>query len=340
MRYFIGLDVHWRHTNVCILKADGTVFRQLRLQGDWEQIPRLLAELEGPLAVCFEASCGYGYLYELLSRVAARVVVAHPGQLRLIFRSKRKHDRVDARKLAQLLLVDFVPSVYVPQRCVRAWRQTIEFRQALVAKRTRVKNALRSLLRSVGVRAPVRPGLWSRAGQRWLRGIEFSEPLQALQRDLLCQELDHLTQQLARVESQLEIFSKDHPSIFLLRTIPGIGLRTAEALVAYIDDPRRFRRNKSIGCYFGLVPSQDQSGERNRLGHITGEGPASVRRLLSEAAWQGIRRSPTIAAYFHRVRGDDPDRKKIALVATAHYLARVTLAMLRTGELWREGRAA
>jgi transposase len=267
-------------------------------------------------------------------------LVAHPGQLRLIFRSKRKHDRIDARKLAQLLLVNIVPPVYVPQRQVRAWRQMIEYRQALIAKRTRVKNSLRSLLRSVGVRAPARPGLWSQLGQRWLRGVEFSEALYALRRDLLCEELDHLSQQLARVERQLEVFSHDNASIVLLRTIPGIGLRTAEALVAYIDDPQRFRRSKSIGCYFGLVPSQDQSGSHNRLGHITSEGPASVRRLLAEAAWQSIRRSPTIAAYYERIRHDDPDRKKIALVATAHYLARVTLAMLRTGELWREREVA
>ena len=72
------------------------------------------AGLKPPFAVCFEASAGYGYLFERLQRVARRVVVAHPGHLRLIFRSKRKNDRVDAEKLAKLLFLDEVPGVYVP----------------------------------------------------------------------------------------------------------------------------------------------------------------------------------------------------------------------------------
>ena len=120
-----------------------------------------------------------------------------------------------------------------------------------------------------------------------------------------------------------------------VRVIPGVGPRTAEAVVAYIDDASRFRRSKQVGSYFGLVPCQDQSANTNRLGHITREGPATVRKLLTEAGWQGIRHSPRIRGYFERVRGDDPKRRKIALVATAHYLIRVMHAMLRTGEVWR-----
>ena len=144
------------------------------------------------------------------------------------------------------------------------------------------------------------------------------------------------SQQIQRVERQLEEFSRSNPAVHLLLSIPGVGLRTAEAVVAYLDDPKRFRRNKSVGSYFGLVPSQDQSGSCNRLGHITREGPATVRRLLAEAAWQGVRRSPTIRGYFQRIQQGAKDRRKIALVATAHYLARVMLAMLRRGEAWKE----
>ena len=117
-------------------------------------------------------------------------------------------------------------------------------------------------------------------------------------------------------------------------------VRTAEAVAAFVDDSHRFRDAKAVGRYFGLVPSQDQSGDRNRLGHITREGPAVVRQLLAEATWQAIRRSPTIRAYFERVRRDDPQRKKIALVATAHYLVRVMWALLKRGTVWEEGRAA
>jgi transposase len=99
---------------------------------------------------------------------------------------------------------------------------------------------------------------------------------------------------------------------------------------------RRFARVKQVGCYFGLVPCQDASAGRERLGHITGDGPPTVRKLLCESAWQCVRRSPAMKAYFEQVTRGDAGRRKIALVATAHKLARVMAAMLRGGEAWRE----
>jgi transposase len=99
---------------------------------------------------------------------------------------------------------------------------------------------------------------------------------------------------------------------------------------------RRFTNPKSIGSYFGLVPCQDQSGGTNRLGHIIRQGPAVVRQLLVEAAWQAVQRSQTVRVYFDRIRKNQKDRSKIALIATAHYLLRVMLAMLKSGEVWRE----
>jgi hypothetical protein len=119
-------------------------------------------------------------------------------------------------------------------------------------------------------------------------------------------------------------------------TIPGVGIRTPEAVIAYIDDVRRFGSLRKVSAYFGLVPCQDQSSDTNHLGHITKEGPAVVRCLVAEAAWQAARRSPTVKAYFQRIMKGDPDRRKIALVATMHYLVRVMTAMLRSGKLWRE----
>ena len=124
---------------------------------------KVLSELDRvkkPFAVCFEATTGCGYLHARLSRMAKRVVVAHPGQLRLIFRSKRKNDRVDALKLAKLLFLGEVPPVYVPSASVRAWRGMIEFRTRLVGERTRVKNRIRALLRTPGIVAP--RSLWTK----------------------------------------------------------------------------------------------------------------------------------------------------------------------------------
>jgi transposase len=186
----------------------------------------------------------------------------------------------------------------------------------VVAKRTRAKNAARALLRGAGVTPPRKPGLWTKAGLRWLRDLQLPTASQRLRRDLLLEEIDALTRQVRRIEEELDRQARKTPAVALLRTIPGVGGRTAEAVAAFVDDPYRFRSAKAVGRYFSLVPCQDQSGDRNRLGHITREGPPVVRQLLAEAAWQAIRRLPTVRAFFERTHRDDPQRQKVALVAT------------------------
>jgi transposase len=292
-----------------------------------------VAKIPRPFAICYEASCGYGYVHDQLSRRADRVVVAHPGQLRLIFRSKKKHDRIDAGKLAKLLYLEEVPAVHVPGIDVRAWRGLIEYRHKLLSRRGAVKNQIRALLRGLGITAP--KGLWTGKGLTWLRAQVLDDP-DSLRREIMVDDLQQLQEMIKRVEKELARIAAKHPGITLLRTIPGVGIRTAEAVLAYVDDIKRFCRTKQVGSYFGLVPCQDSSAERNRLGHITRDGPATVRGLLCEAAWQGVLRSPTIRAFHQRIMRNDPERKKIALVATAHYLLRVMTAMLRNGEAWRE----
>lgn len=230
--YYVGLDIHQRSTSVEILDCNGKLVKRGEWKLPWPQLAdQLEKDAPAPFAVCFEASCGYGFLFEEFSKVAQMVKAAHPGSLRLIYKSKRKNKRV---------------------------------------------------------------------------------------------------------ELQLKKMSDPRPGAALLMTIPGIGPRTAEALVAYIDNANRFSSVRKAGSYFGWDPCQDASADKNRLGHITRDGPPTVRKLLVEAAWQSVRRSPTIKAFYDRVTHNDPDRKKIAIVATAHYLTRVAVSMLKSGQAWRE----
>ena len=334
----IGLDAHQRLYVICVLDEYGKLLRQWRIRGSWRKLLEELTSVSAPFAVCLEASCGSAHLADQLRKVADRVVVAHPGQLRLIFKSKRKNDRVDARKLATLLFLDQVPVVHVPDVDVRAWRQLIEFRHSLIRRRTQSKNGLRSLLRGHGIESPPGHRLWTAKGRAWAAALQLPTLPAQVQRDMLLDEVVQCNGRISRVERELARIAADSPAVTVLMTIPGVGVRTAEAVAAYIDNPHRFRDSKTIGSYFGLVPCQDESAGKARFGHITQEGPRTVRKLLAEASWQGIRRSASIRAYYERVRRGDAKRTKIALIGTAHYLARVMLALLRTGEAWREHR--
>jgi transposase len=331
------LDVHFGKSQMCVLDAHGKVLREQMVSGPWSEVAAHLGRLKGPFQVCYEASIGYGHIHELIKKLpqSQRIVVAHPGQVRLIFKAKKKNDRVDAKKLATLLYLDQVPQVHVPGQEVRSWRAMIEWRQKLLMRRVMAKNQIRSLLKSCGIVPLKGKKLWSRAGMKWFKEQTWPTAFEALRRDMLIEDLKDLDLRMKRVEEALEQIAARHPGMSLLMTIPGVGVRTAETFLAYVDDPQRFGRVGSVGVYFGLVPCQDASAAKNRLGHITKEGPPTARKLLVEAAWQGIMRSPRIKQHFEQISQGKPDRRKIALVATARWLSTVMLSMLKSGECWR-----
>src|ERR1700739_2232981 len=169
---YVGLDIHTKHIALCVLSETGQIVQRARLRGI-EEMLRLLKELPDRFEVCYEASCGYGHYHDLLQPLAARVLVAHPGQLRLIFRSRDKNDRKDAERLAKLLYLGEAPAVHVPSLDVRTWRELVTCRGRGVAQRTRAKNSLRTLLRCAGVVPPGRPALWTKEGLEWLRRLEL-----------------------------------------------------------------------------------------------------------------------------------------------------------------------
>jgi transposase len=331
----IGLDVHQSRTSVCVLDAKGNRLREHEVKGGYEAVAGALAKLPEPFQVCFEASTGYGALYERLVPIARKVQVAHPGRLGLIFQSKKKHNKADAQKLAVLMHLGQVPQVYVPSQEVRSWRGLVEHRKGLVDKRVSIKNQIRALLRQHGFKGLPGERQWTQKGIAWLQEIRWPTTIEPLRLELLLEQLAELDHKIHRITDALDDIAGQHPGVKLLMTIPGIGPRTAEAFMAYVDDPHRFRSG-TIGAYFGLVPREDSTGDHRRLGHITREGPSSVRKFLTEAGWRAISQSPAIKQTYERFLRGDKSRRKLALVALAHWLCRVMLAMLKTGEVFRE----
>ncbi len=331
--YYVGLDVHLRLTTVCILDSNGKIVKEHSVHGHSAEVCQFLSQqVQGTFDVVFEASDGYGLWHERLSRMARRVIVAHPNHLRAIWNTKRKTDRIDAQKLAKLLMLNMVPAVHVPSIQVRDWRMLIQHRKSLVQKQTAIKNRLRAILRRSHIKAPKR--LWSKVKRRWLSEQELASVGEALQRDMLLEDLAYVESQVERVEAELNRRADAHPGVGLLKTIPRVGNRTAEAVVAWVDDVSRFARSKQLGAYFGFAVSEDSSGGKQRLGHITREGPGIVRQLLVEAVWRLRRFDPVVRRWVERMMHGQEQRKHIAVVAAAHKLARCMFAMLRTGEVW------
>jgi transposase len=332
----IGIDTHARVHAVCVLGESGKREQEFTVKGDAaELVRRLCSRVEGPFQVCYEASLTYGLLHEALAPVAARVVVAHPARLRAIACARQKNDRLDAARLARYLLLEEVPAIHVPSRDVREWRGLIEHRTGLVEDRAANKASLRALLRANGIQPPRGFGLWTRAGVAWLKGAGFGSPLSAARRDHTLRQIESLTGSIRACEELLDAIAARDPRTALLRTIRGVGPRTAEAMVAWVDRPERFARTRRAASYFGLVPALDESAAVKRYGRITKEGPATARKLLVEASWRVVALEPSFRAHFERIKAGRQDRAGKAIVAVARRLVMVMIAMLKSGEAYR-----
>lgn len=145
----------------------------------------------------------------------------------------------------------------------------------------------------------------------------------------------HLLAQLADCEAALDRLAAAGPATQRLRTIPGVGTRTAEAVAAHLGDPQRFASGKQVSAFAGLVPRQYQSGESDRRGRITRRGPSVLRKLLVECAWAALRYNRWAKATYQRLTRGGVTRKKPAIVALARKLLVRCWAMLRDGTDWR-----
>jgi transposase len=152
----------------------------------------------------------------------------------------------------------------------------------------------------------------------------------------LLDEFDLLQTQLKRVTRYLDGYLAKQSGGKLLMSVPGVGPRTTEAVLAYTDDVNRFDNYKQYCAYFGLTPKLDESGSCRRLGHISKQGPSVVRWLTCESSWIVIRKSKGMRAFYERVMCGQAGRKKIAIVAVARKMLSIMRAMLINGEMFNE----
>jgi transposase len=164
-----------------------------------------------------------------------------------------------------------------------------------------------------------------------------------LWRGELHEELNALQQskeRIVRIEQKLDELNQADDRVQQLQTIPGVGPRTAEALVAVIDNPHRFRRANQLGSYLGLVPRQFESGQMSRQGRITKQGNALLRTLLVEASWVALRYNARLRSVYQRLTAGNKRRRKIAIVAVARRMLVIAWAMMRDGTAWQESKVS
>ena len=277
------------------------------------------------MRVGMEAS-GHGRWFErLLGELQIELWIGDAAEIRTKRVRKQKTDRQDAQLILKLMLKDDFPKIWVPSWENRDLRQLLWHRHRMVQARTRIMNQLQAVALNEGLRCKKR--LWRTERPR-LESFQLAPWASRRRRDLL-ELLDRLNPTIAELSQAVEQEVEKCPEAQRLATHPGVGPLTALAFVLIIGEAERFQCGKQVASYLGLVPMEDSSGNRRRLGHITKQGSSILRFLLVEAAQVTVRSLPEWRSrYFHLMmrRG-----RKIAKVAMARRLAVCLYWMMRQG---------
>jgi transposase len=336
----LALDLGKNKSVVCALDTttNGHAFETIRTQP--QEMHDLIVERR-PDRVVIEIGPQAGWVHDLMVALDVAVQVANPNHDAWRWRNvKSKTDRMDALKLAQLSSMNQLPTVHVPTRSMRQWRHLISYRHKLVRRRTAIKNHLRGIVTREGESSLMRTSKWTNTLVKWLESL--ARPMEEVEGDevwrgVLGLELEALADvclRIQQVEDKLDALAAVDPRVGLVRSIPGVGPRLAELVVATIDDPHRFQNGKQVGAYAGLTPRQYQSGTMDRKGRISGQGNALLRALLVEVSWLGLRYNAHVREVYERVRQGSESRKKVAIIAVARRLLIWCWAMLRDHRRW------
>lgn len=282
--YYIGLDIHKKTISYCIKIEDGTKVKQGEILADRSSLRQWLLELPGPWKGAMEATMFTGWVYDFLRPHAIELKVAHPEMLKAITAAKKKNDRADSEKIADLLRVNLLPECYMASEEIRELRRILRYRNMIVRTAVKMKNKISGLLMEVGATYNKK----RLHGKKYFNELlERVEDVPASVNDLLLLSRSGL-EMFHGVQKKLLDTLRDNDLIRerveRLMTIPGIGEVTALTWVLEIGDAGRFRSAKQAVSYCGLCSAQKESGGKEQRGPISKKRNKHLQTVLIEAA--------------------------------------------------------
>jgi len=308
--FFVGMDVHKDSIHFAVLtEASPSPVLQVRKPSTHKAVDEILDKLhgQGTVFACYEAGpCGYG-LARYIESKGIQCQVFAPSKIPRKPGERRKTDRRDSLKLAQLLRYGAGTPVHILSEQDEAVRELLRYRDQVRRKAGKEKQKIRMFLLRYD-RASCEHKPWTQPYMKWLYGLDMGQSLltDVLRRRLDC--LEYLQVELKELDKQInEIASQERykDEISSLRCLNGVGTLTALALRCEVGDFRRFPTARSFMAFLGLVPSEHSSGNTIRRGSITKTGNSYLRRLLVESSWKFVSREKNSGALCKQREGLD-----------------------------------
>ena len=324
----VGIDLHKRKFDFVMMESSGEVVKQGSRSTEAGSVLEFASSLTLRHQVVLEPLENSYWFIDQLQPYAGSVHLANSGKVRLIAESRLKNDRIDARVLADLLRVGYLPEVFIPDAQIQQWRCLIQHRIRFVRDRTRLKNRILGLLNRQGYRVKASDP-FGKGGRAQIDSFELSAPLRRMV-DANLVTSDLLLSEILVLEKEIKQIVQADPIASNLCTIDGVADFTALAIRAIVGRMDRFRNFKAFAAYTGLIPGYRQSAGRVHRGRITKQGSPTLRWVLLLAAKHAVRHSDYLKRMYHRICYRSS--KENARVAVAHALARIIY------HVWMEAR--
>ena len=334
---YIGMDVHVATTVIAIRNCDGKVLTEAIVETKASTIKDFFRGQRGTLHVTFEEGCQAEWLYDLIRPYAAKVIVCNP---RRIARSDRRSDKIDAKRLAELLRTDALKATYHGEHSTQGLKELVHSYMAIVHDRTRTKTRLKALFRGRGIPCSG-TSLYNKENREdWRRKIDNSARLSRA--DRLWKEIDYLTELAEESEKDLLKEARKHTSIKILRSVPGIGPLRSSIILAITATPYRFPTIKQFWNYCGLAVRSKITGEYELLeGRIrrTKRQPLirglnrNYSRALKEV-FKGAAVNAAMGAWkaHYEARIEEGIKPSLVLLTFARKISSITLSIWKKGE--------
>lgn len=330
--YYVGLDVHKKTIAYCIKTATGETVQHGTVKSERQALRHWQAEIPGPWMGAMEATLFTGWIYDFLKPYAVELKVAHPQMLKAITAAKKKNDRADAEKLADLLRVNLLPECSMMSEELRELRRILRYRNLVVRTGVKMKNKIAGLLQEVGAPYDKRRLHSRRYFGQLLERIEdvpesVKELLQLSRTNL---ELFEAVQRklIRTLRQNVQIRER----VERLMSISGVGEVTALTWVLEIGDPTRFSSSRQAISYCGLCSAQRESAGKEQRGPISKKRNRHLQTVLVEAAKLAPYWNEQLAALREKelARGN----RNRATIAVARKLVEYLLAVDRRGTLF------
>jgi transposase len=314
---FVGLDYHDSVIQVCVLAADGSMLGNGRVENQLGAVVEFVERvLDGRLVtgVALESCCGAANLAEQLRHHGWDTSLAHAGVCSRMKQNPDKTDFGDARLLADLVRVGYLPKVWLPPDSIRDLRRLTRHRQQLVDERRRIKLRIRAILREERLSPPADTGTtWTIPWKKWLQSTTALQGHSRWVMNTHLSNLERVSQQISEVEQRMEESTRDDAVVQKLRAEKGVGLVTAVTMRAEIGSFERFQSGKQLARYCAVTPKNASSGKRQADGGLIQAGNLCLRTMLIETAHRLARYVPKWKAMKDQLKA----RGKPASVAAA-----------------------